>query len=915
MRRKYVFLFGLLVFFSVAVVAGFVYARSDNAPAQQVSPIHPQFALLDEQGQNVLDTNLPVSTMKTCGQCHDTGFIASHSFHSDLGLSDFAKADGGNYTHSWDQSNGLFGQWNPLTYRYLSMAGDERIDLTTSDWIKVFADRIVGGGPAVLSRSGGPLPEGDPNPEGWDWQASGVVEMNCFLCHFPNPNNEARVAALEAGKFQWANTATLVGTGLVEQNGDQYIWNASAFGDDGEWLRVSIQDPTNENCAQCHGVVHTSQEPLTIVGCDLTNWQTATTGQVIAAQKISNSGINLSGKATLTRSFDIHAERGLECTDCHFSLNNPIYALTGTELKNLQYDPRRLEIGEYLRQPNHNFARGQSAQNTIAPELKGTMRRCESCHDAEGIHNTWLPYTDRHLDELACEGCHIPKLYAPTVQSYDWTVLNASAQPLSTCRGVDGNSNTIRDLVTGFAPVLMPRENIDGKVLLAPYNLITAWYWIYDSNNGSRPVRLADLQAAYFDGGRYAQDILQALDADGNGDLSESELTLDTPAKQAVVASRLAALGLKNPRIVGEIQPYSVNHNVAGGKWAVKECKTCHNESSLITQPIKLADKLPGGVMPEFVKGTNTLSSGNLSTENGVLYYRPATRGQHLYIFGHDRVEWVDWLGAFFFVGVLGAVSVHGGLRFYMTLRRPRPKPRLKKVYMYAVYERFWHWLQTFAIVLLLFTGLIIHRPDMFGIFSFRYVVLVHNILAALLVINAALSLFYHLVSGQIRQFIPRPYGFFDNAIVQVKYYLRGIFKGDEHPFEKIPEKKLNPLQQVTYFGILNVLLPLQIITGALMWGVQQFPKIANWFGGLPYLAPFHSLIAWLFGAFIVGHVYLTTTGPTPFTSIKAMMVGWDEVEVHRPEAAESEKPSEVAADQKMVAEEAHLDDPAEKTE
>jgi len=96
---------------------------------------------------------------------------------------------------------------------------------------------------------------------------------------------------------------------------------------------------------------------------------------------------------------------------------------------------------------------------------------------------------------------------------------------------------------------------------------------------------------------------------------------------------------------------------------------------------------------------------------------------------------------------------------------------------------------------------------------------------------------------------------------VQAKYYLQGIFKGNEHPFEKTKSKKLNPLQQVTYFGLLNVLLPLQIFTGALMWGVQQWTQAASLFGGLPFLAPFHSLVAWLFASFIVAHVYLTTTG------------------------------------------------------
>ncbi|MGD8732339.1 MAG: cytochrome b/b6 domain-containing protein, partial [Anaerolineales bacterium] len=93
--------------------------------------------------------------------------------------------------------------------------------------------------------------------------------------------------------------------------------------------------------------------------------------------------------------------------------------------------------------------------------------------------------------------------------------------------------------------------------------------------------------------------------------------------------------------------------------------------------------------------------------------------------------------------------------------------------------------------------------------------------------------------------------------------------------------KKLNPLQQITYFSILNVLLPLQVITGALMWGAQQWPQIADALGGLPFLAPFHSLIAWLFAAFIVLHVYLTTTGNKPLTAIKAMMDGWDEIEKH----------------------------------
>jgi thiosulfate reductase cytochrome b subunit len=237
---------------------------------------------------------------------------------------------------------------------------------------------------------------------------------------------------------------------------------------------------------------------------------------------------------------------------------------------------------------------------------------------------------------------------------------------------------------------------------------------------------------------------------------------------------------------------------------------------------------------------------------------------------------------------MLGAVTVHG---LPVAAIKSRSRPTIKSVHvgrsaLLALAE---------PLLIAAVRSLIIHRPDIFGWFSFRNVVLVHNVLAVLLVINAGLSLFYHLASGEIRQFIPRPYGFFDQAIVQAKYYMQGIFKDKEHPFEKTPQKKLNPLQQITYFGILNVLLPLQIITGALMWGVQRWPSFASALGGLPVLAPFHSLVAWVFAGFIVAHVYLTTTGPEPFTAINAMMNGWEDVEIegHLPDELPAEHESD----------------------
>jgi hypothetical protein len=129
LTQKLSLAFGL--FIALAMI-GFglraVLAQPELAPIEQASVLHPTFALLDVDGKNVLNTDKAVSTMQTCGECHDTQFIQSHAFHSDLGLSDYKE------TSDLNSSSGLFGNWDPITYRYLSQAGDERLDLSTAEW-------------------------------------------------------------------------------------------------------------------------------------------------------------------------------------------------------------------------------------------------------------------------------------------------------------------------------------------------------------------------------------------------------------------------------------------------------------------------------------------------------------------------------------------------------------------------------------------------------------------------------------------------------------------------------------------------------------------------------------------------------------------------------------------------------------
>jgi len=112
-----------------------------------------------------------------------------------------------------------------------------------------------------------------------------------------------------------------------------------------------------------------------------------------------------------------------------------------------------------------------------------------------------------------------------------------------------------------------------------------------------------------------------------------------------------------------------------------------------------------------------------------------------------------------------------------------------------------------------------------------------------------------------------------------VLYYTKGIFAGAVHPMTKHPQRKLNPLQQVTYAALLNILFPLQVITGVALWVGGYDPELLRPVGGLTWVAPLHNLGSWLFASFLVMHVYLTTTGHTLLSNLRAMVDGWDDVE------------------------------------
>jgi thiosulfate reductase cytochrome b subunit len=200
----------------------------------------------------------------------------------------------------------------------------------------------------------------------------------------------------------------------------------------------------------------------------------------------------------------------------------------------------------------------------------------------------------------------------------------------------------------------------------------------------------------------------------------------------------------------------------------------------------------------------------------------------------------------------------------------------MKKVFIYPKFERFWHWTQATLIMFLALTGFEVHGS--ISVFGFEHAVHFHRISSYALLLLIVFAIFWHITTGQWRNYIPTTKKIKD----QVKYYLTGIFKGEKHPSDKNELSKLNPLQKIVYFGFKVVLIPLVVVTGVLYMNYKSIDEnniIVISEIPLDLLAILHTFGAFLLISFLIVHVYMTTTGETPTSNIKAMITGYEEIE------------------------------------
>ena len=360
----------------------------------------PPFYLIAENGDTInpatgQNTDLPYSPKQTCGKCHNYDLI-TEGFHFQQGKGE-EPTENHKMRVAWASSPGNYGGgWcspSPL-YGYLSEKEnihEQLIDMTSYDFVNKCGVCHPGGGSLEYDRNNlrydevmakGKFTDGAKNDLDGDyykakWQASGVIEADCFICHLPEYNNKTRVGQIQKLNYKYAALAASglgkVSGSVVENTPVTVEYFKEKFNSDGTLEPNIVKEPRNTACLFCH----------------------------------SKPGYKKRGADFQSRN-DVHLQAGMKCVDCH-----PAGSMAVDDRI------RKREV--------HQFGKGDEPSGLVRDDLDNTMRDCNTCHDtgylgAPIAKHTWLPSI--HLEKIACQTCHIPERNVKSVHYVASDVFN-----------------------------------------------------------------------------------------------------------------------------------------------------------------------------------------------------------------------------------------------------------------------------------------------------------------------------------------------------------------------------------------------------------------------------------------------------------------------------------------------------------
>jgi thiosulfate reductase cytochrome b subunit len=206
-------------------------------------------------------------------------------------------------------------------------------------------------------------------------------------------------------------------------------------------------------------------------------------------------------------------------------------------------------------------------------------------------------------------------------------------------------------------------------------------------------------------------------------------------------------------------------------------------------------------------------------------------------------------------------------------------KTRSPELYINPLPVRIWHWLNALGFIMLILTGTQIRYVNLFNLMSFETAIKTHNWVAFAVIANYFVWLGFYLFSDKITVYHPElnMRKFFDKAFKQIMYYSYGIFRGEKSPHNVVPHDKFNPMQSITYQIIMLMVVPMQFLTGIMMWDMKRFEGLINMVGGIQVVVVTHVMIYIFFISFTMIHAYMGALGKTPATHFREMFTGYEE--------------------------------------
>jgi len=560
---------------SISITLSFSLFHPTSIPSQDSA--HKKIILREFDGSPITsESQIPYSPKKTCGDCHDYNHI-TNGYHFQQGRTDgngkIIISDTFDFKYLWNLSSGMYGKFMVSSMDLSQLAkkvnpNPSEIDKSSFFFVQYCGACHPGGGWGEYDRrgnlyfdqdskklgyenwGGSPLLDGDYTPMsngndryGAPWDQSGVSEADCLICHLKGYQWKERGAALRGRFFKYGPT---VGAG---------------------WTDIKISQDESGNSKVDEVVVdYTKKEVADFENLHLQMVRIPLDENCWSCHAIADG--NRRGRQWSPET-DVHKAKGLHCLSCHLS------------------------------DKEHNFAKGNTIQETVRNDLINTMPSCEDCHyrDKDKKAPRYRhPFSPRHLKLIACQTCHIPFQTAPADLVYEYAS-SGKTFIYETSQFLSNNPLDPKRPASGVDPNIWYPTLAKWKGRIVPVKSLAVLYWgdMEPKTNVVKPIPLWKIQ-------ELKKPPLQDDNGDGIPEvnsLDEIKAFLKTLKEKEKFGNPVAT----HPALMkggflyqldkkgevekikheqAEVLEFSFSHNVVSGIDVIgaRGCRECHSKKS-----------------------------------------------------------------------------------------------------------------------------------------------------------------------------------------------------------------------------------------------------------------------------------------------------------------------------------------------